>query len=157
MTNLQFSWGGSTILTTQLVVPIVRVSVRTAAHGRPIAITLWRPDASGLHIQSTMHDLANRIEVGVLHFTLVESVGAEELVVGLPSSFVNGLKATKLVIAEGGSIAESGVLLEATDGRQIAIVAGASPYTLAISGVFDMPHMFEPEYPLNSYSPVPLL
>jgi hypothetical protein len=46
---------------------------------------------------------------------------------------------------------ESGVVLSARDGGELVIVAGAFPYSLAILGIGEAPHHFEPEYPLNSY------
>ena len=140
----------------ELKVPVLRVSVRAATHGRPISVTLWRSDGTGMQIQSAMHDIAERLEVGVLAFSLVDSLLPDELVVELPPAFGGPIKVTKLTIVESGVRAESGILLEASDGSQVVVVAGANPYTLAVRGVVDQPHVFEPEYPLINYMAVPL-
>lgn len=155
MSTLEYSWCESASLLTQLVVPVERASIRTAAHGRPITLTLWRHDGTGLRIRARMHDIADRIEIGVLDFSLADSADADETFVDLPSSFSGPIQVSRLIIIEAGMTAESGVVLETSDGNRIVVTAGANPYTLAVKGVVDTPHVFEPEYPLNRYSPRP--
>ena len=154
MSSFEFEWHGSGSLASQLTAGIVRVTVKSAAHGRPIAITLWRLDGTGLRIQSLMRDLAKRTEIGVLDLSLVQSADDGEDGFELPPSFKQPVKTTKLVIRESGSTAESGLAIEASDGQQIVITAGAFPYTLAVEGFVSMPHAFEPEYPLAKYDRV---
>ncbi len=156
MSDLNFVWSGRVPLARELAVPVLRVSVRAAAHGRPISVTLWRGDGSGLQIRSAMHDIGERLEVGVLTFRLVDSLLPDERVVELSPAFGGPTKVIKLAIVESGARAESGMILEASDGSQVVVVAGANPYTLAVRGVLDQPHVFEPEYPLTNYMAVPL-
>jgi hypothetical protein len=130
---------------------ITRISIRTAAHGRPIAVTLWQSEAVGTRIESVMHDLAERIEVGVLVATRVSAPFADEVFVDAPSAFNEDMMLTKLFIEVETKRLESGVVLRGRDGCEIVIVAGAFPYSLAVLGIGEAPHRFEPEYPLNSY------
>lgn len=155
MSNLRFTWSESGPLATQLTLPFTRASIRALAHGRPISLTLWRSDGSGIRIQSRMHDLGERIEVGVLDFSLVQSLDMGEQVFELPASFSGPIKPAKLVIMEAGVDVESGVVLESIDGQQLIVTAGANPYTLAVKGIVAVPNTFEPEYPLNEYSTFP--
>lgn len=50
---------------------------------------------------------------------------------------------------------ESGIVLKASDGSEVVVVAGAFPYFLALSGVLPAPYSFQPEYPLDQYSRIP--
>jgi hypothetical protein len=156
MDDLAFDWNGDASLASELAVPIRRVSLRTAAHGRPISLILWRSDGSGLRIQSQMKDLAERTEVGVLAFGLVDAPFPDERLVDLPAASEGPIVVTKLLIAESGSYAESGVVLKGANDLQIVAVAGASPYTIAVKGVADWPQVFEPQYPVESYVSAPL-
>lgn len=157
MNNFNFICDGHLSLKNELGAPISRVSIRTAAHGRPISLTLWRSENIGLRIQSVMKDITERMEVGVLTFALVGSIFPDERVIQLPDVFNRSLKVTKLIIAESGVCVDSGIMLQAIDGHQITIVAGVSPFTLAIKGggVEEL-HIFEPEYPLEKYTMVPM-
>lgn len=130
---------------------IARISIRTAAHCRPIAVTLWQSEKLGTRIESVMHDVAERIEVGVLVATRVSTPFADEVFVEAPSGFNEGMTLTKLFIEVEMNRFESGIVLTGRDGRELVIVAGAFPYSLAILGIGEDPHRFEPEYPLNSY------
>lgn len=157
MRNLNLEWSGRRLLGRELAMPVVKASMRTVAHGRPISVTLWRTDGSGLQIQSVMHDIADRLEVGVLAFRSVDSPLPDERMVDLPPAFVGQISVSKLTITESGVCAESGLTLEASDGSQVVVIAGVNPYTLAVRGVVDQPHVFEPEYPLANYIAVPLV
>lgn len=103
-----------------------------------------------------MQDLAERTEVGVLIFDVVDTPFSDERLVELPAAFEGTIEAAKLLIAESGSCAESGVVLKGGDDSRIVAVAGANPCTLAVEGVIDWPHVFEPEYPIESYVVAPL-
>lgn len=130
---------------------IASISIRMAAHRRPIAVTLWQSENVGTRIESVMHDVAERIEVGVLVATRVSAPFSDEVFVEAPSGFKEGMRLTKLYIDVEMNRLESGIVLTGRDGRELVIVAGAFPYSLAILGIGEAPHRFEPEYPLNSY------
>ncbi len=42
------------------------------------------------------------------------------------------------------------------NGSEIAIVAGAFPFTIAVKGVVEQPHIFEPEYPMEDFERLPI-
>jgi hypothetical protein len=130
---------------------IVSASIRTAAHGRPIAITLWQQPSVGTRIESVMYGLTDRIEVGLLSATRVSAPFDDESFVTVPSEFHEDFVQTKLFIEVEAHRLESGVVLSARGGSELLILAGAYPYSLAIAGLGDVPHRFEPEYPLVSY------
>lgn len=156
MNKLVFIWHGTDLLADKLAEGFVRMSVELETHNRPTSVSLWRSDGSGLRIQSKMHDLAERREVGVLKFsTAIDTNQKVSNNYELPTSFASKLKVTTLLITESGIKAESGILLEANDGKEIVIVAGAYPYTLAIQGGPNIAHIFEPEYPLKDYTKLP--
>jgi hypothetical protein len=118
--------------------------------------TLWRADGTGLRMYSEMHDVAEREEVGVLTFNYVSALSEHETIVDVRSTFGHELTAFNLVIHESGKNWESGVGLRSSSGAEILILAGAAPCLLAIDGLVSMPHVFEPEYPIDRYTRVPL-
>lgn len=130
---------------------IASISIRMAAHRRPIAVTLWQSENVGTRIESIMHDVGERIEVGVLVATRVSAPFSDEAFVEAPDGFKEGMRLTKLYIDVEMNRLESGIVLTGRDGCELVIVAGAFPYSLAILGIGEAPHRFEPEYPLNSY------
>jgi hypothetical protein len=65
------------------------------------------------------------------------------------------IKASKLIIEESRTTAESGVILHAGS-EELVIVAGAFPFTLAICGLKAAPFKFDPEYPLDLYTRISL-
>lgn len=156
MRRFSFTWSGSAPhdLAQRLSRPIDRASVNIDEHGKPYAVTLWHSDGTGLRIRSRMCDIAERCEVGVLDFSIVTSAVKDEKTVSFPAAFYSGTKASKLVVSESGVNAESGLILESSDGQEIVIVAGVFPYSLAISCLSSTPHGFEPEYPLETYTRV---
>ncbi|HXR39360.1 MAG TPA: hypothetical protein VN776_09720 [Terracidiphilus sp.] len=98
-----------------------------------------------------MHDLAERIEVGVLQFETVLAPYEDEQLVDASGAFNADLKALKMEIRESGTIAESGLILRTVEGLELLVVASASPYFLWTSGVISMREEFKPEYPLKNY------
>jgi len=130
---------------------ISRVSIQADANGLPFAVTLWRQAEVGTRIESAMHDLAERVEVGVLSATRVNAPLADEVFVEVPIEFAESLALTKLIIEVESSRLESGIMLTGRNGRELVIVAGAYPYSLAILGLSDALERFEPEYPLDAY------
>jgi hypothetical protein len=163
--HLAFAWHETRPLAPELTAAVTRASLAMMVD-KPHLLTLWRADGSGLRIGSRRHDIAERIEIGVLEFDLVRKddrdtrpspKGARRLSVvsfDLHPSFGDRLRATKLVISEAGTTAESGLILSTTDGREIVIVSGVYPYSLAVKGIVSMPHGFEPEYHLGLYERV---
>ena len=155
MNNLSFEWAEPNSLAAELCKPIKQVFLEFGPHGRPIFVTLWRSDGTGLRLHSEMHDVAERKEVGVLKFSRVFAPPGDTKIVGVPAAFDHEISVSKLIIQESGTSAESGVILEAGS-DEIVAVAGAYPYSLAVRGVTSVPHIFEPEYPIELYTRVPL-
>jgi hypothetical protein len=118
--------------------------------------TLWRADGTGIRIQSKMHDIAERKEVGILGFSYVSFPSEHEKIIDVRSMFGFELIVSKLIIHESGASAESGIVIKSTAGHEILIVVGAMPYSLAVSGVLRGSHIFEPEYPIDHYENVPI-
>jgi hypothetical protein len=99
-----------------------------------------------------MHDIKERLEVGVLDFSLVAAPGTDDLFIGLQSVPLVPTRVWKLVLSVEDLAVESGLAFESTAGCRITVVAGANPYTLAIDGVPTGEHGFEPEYALDRYA-----
>jgi hypothetical protein len=165
MDHIAFSWAETHSLSAELKTDVVRATLGSLVDF-PHVLTLWRADGTGLQISSRMHDIAERLEIGVLEFALVAAemkepkrsvTGVRQLSfakVDLPTSFHNNNHVTKLVISEAGTTADSGILITAADGNEIVIVAGVMPYSLAIRGIFSAPRIFQPEYDLKCYERV---
>jgi hypothetical protein len=98
-----------------------------------------------------MQDLADGIEVGVLKLELVLHPVQDEASVDLPWSFRNGGSISKLSIEQGGSRADSGLLLRSGEGDEIIIVAAAFPHHLYVGGVATPPQQVTAEYSLSRY------
>jgi len=151
MDNLTYGWDGADPLAVELTKPITHVSIEFEPHGKPMYITLWRRDGSGLQVHSELREIAERMEIGVLCFTHVKSPSVGEVVLCIAPEFDEQVDAFKLVAYESGTEAESGIVLRARNGSEITIVAAAFPFMIAINGVGQRPHIYEPEYPLDSY------
>jgi hypothetical protein len=157
MSSLLFAWAGPTPLAAELRKPIKQISVEfVIPNSGPRFVTLWRPDETGLRLFTEMHDVAERREVGVLHFEQVFALGPSEVITDLPSVFQGENVVFKLVIHESGTSAESGVVIKASNGDEIVTVAGVYPYSLAVRGALSIAHIFEPEYELDDYMRVPV-
>jgi len=156
MNYLRFHWPGPTALSAELIKPLAQISLQLDTHGRPMNATLWRTDGTGIRIQSKMHDIAERKEVGVLEFSYVSFPSEHEKIVDVRSMVGPELVVSKLIIHETGASAESGIVIKSTAGHEILIVVGAMPYSLAVSGVLRGTHIFEPEYPVDHYENVPI-
>lgn len=130
---------------------IGRVSIQADPNGLPFAVTLWQNSTAGTRIESTMHDLAERTEVGVLSATCVHAPAENDVFIEVPIEYSGHLKLTKLLIDVQSTRLESGIVLTSQGGRELVVVAGAYPYSLAVHGLGDAHHRFEPEYPLDNY------
>lgn len=156
MENLTYKWEGPVPLAVEVTKPIRHVSIDFEPHGKPMYVTLWRPDGTGLRVNSEAHEIAERMELGVLRFSQIRSTSGSEMMLPIAPEFNQQVDAFKLVIQESGVKAESGILLRARNGSEIAIVAAAFPFMIAVNGVAPLPHIFEPEYPLEDYERFPI-
>lgn len=153
---IPFRWAAETPLAAELSRTIESVSIEAGfgSLGRPESITLWRPDGTGFEIRSEMHDVADRMEVGVLSFNLVPASSKEEKLIKLPANFGSTLRPFKMLIKESGKRAESGLILRDTADKELLIVASEAPCYLYIRGTLPMqpaPESHRPEYPISEY------
>lgn len=114
-------------------------------------ITVWLTSGEGFRLSSRLQNLADGIEVGILHLELVLHPTPDETSVDLPWSFRNGSSISKLIIEQRGIRAESGLLLRSGDGDEITIVPATSPYRLYLGGVDTPAKQAMPEYSLKRY------
>jgi len=156
MVDLTYKWEGPGLLAVEVAKPIKCASIDFEPHGKPMYITFWRPDESGLRVHSEAREIAERMEIGVLCFTHIKSLLGSELMLPIAPEFDQQVDAFKLVVHESGLQAESGILLRARNGSEITVVAAAFPFMIAINGVVDKPHIFEPEYPMEDFERLPI-
>ena len=151
MNHLPFNWEGPVPLATELRKPLERLflQIEHPAWGGPTSVTFVRSDGSFLTVPSEMHDVAPRIEIGVLSFIQGQAPPNGAKVIDFGPAFRGDINVSKLVIEESGTTAESGVILQGGS-EELTVVAGAFPYTLAVGGVVTSLR-FEPEYPLDRY------
>jgi hypothetical protein len=157
---LEFVWESPGVLSEELTRPITVASAMIKNELPIDFLDLGRNDGTALRIQVEMHDVAERMELGVLVFSVVtQSSGTpNETFVPLPASMNGPITVRKLVREECETVAEAGIVLEAADGHRITVIAGAFPYSLAVDGIFDNPHehMFDPGGSRDRYREVPL-
>jgi hypothetical protein len=156
MNRLPFVWNELTPLINELKKPLEQLTVYSELYrsgktvfAQPFSITLWHTDGSGLKCFSQMTDLAERVEVGSLHFERVAERSTESLDLNIP--FVDIEAIFVLSIEESGTVAESGLVLIGEDGKELTIVAADYPFGLAISGVPIDHYTFRSEYLLHEY------
>lgn len=160
MRDFNFEWKGAEALKTVLEVPFHRVSMQLY-NGRPdipVHVSFWRSNGSWLTVCSSMHDISDRLEVGILTFEMgtTEPTNEPAVVDMKPSPFVP-VDIKKLIIRDEDVVAESGIRLSSKDGKVITIAAGGFPYSLAIAGVRDeIANIFTTEYEIGKYEVVPL-
>jgi len=154
--TLTYAWEGPGPLAVEVAKPIRQVSIEFEPHGKPMYITLWRPDGSGLRVHSEAHEISERMEIGVLRFTHFNSPAGSEEMLTIDPEFNQQVDAFKLVVHESGVKAESGILLRAKSGSEITIAAAAFPFMIAVNGVVQRPNIFEPEYPMEDFECLPI-
>jgi hypothetical protein len=154
MRYLPVEWSGPTPLQIELTKPLKQISVECDSRGMPMRVTLWRTDGTGLQIWCQMHDIAERVEIGVLNFAYVQTVRKSE-VIAEAWAFKDEIAVYKLVIHELGTSAESGIALVAPTGEEIVILPNAFPYNLTVKGVPSLGFAFTPENSLDNYERVP--
>lgn len=158
MNELAFGWADPGSLAVELCKPLRQVSVEfIVPNSGPRFFTLWRMDKTGLRLYTEMHEVAERREVGVLNLEHVFAPKPGELTSDVMPAFQGEIIASKLVIHESGTAAESGIVLATPAGDELVIVAGAYPYSLAVRGAFSLPIVFSPEYQIDRYLRVPIV
>ena len=157
MNHLPFKWEGPVPLATELRRPLDKMflHVEHPAWGGASVATLWRTNGTGLTVCSQMQDVAPKREIGVLNFAHGPTPRSDAKAIALGAAFRGYINVLKLVIEESGTTAESGIVLQAGS-VELIIVAGAFPFTLAVTGVTTAPLSFDPGYPLDRYVRVPL-
>ncbi len=138
-------------LSTELSSGFVSLSVARARLGHPTRVILWDKQGTGLRIESQMHDVAQRTEVGVLRFSRADESNIRSGEVKLPEEFALKTWPFLLTITESGVTAESGLVLKGALGGEVIVVAGAFPGTLTILGS-TVAEPFDPEYALSAYN-----
>lgn len=157
MRSFAFTGDDSAYSISQLSKPVERISFECSKDVGVNSIILWHSDRIGIRVRSRMHDIGERLEVGVLEFDWVSEPNQGWQYAELPVACKNGATVSKLIVAEAGITADSGVALKLGDGTEIIIVAGAFPYSLAVCGLPSIPCLFDPEYPIDRYSRVEIV
>lgn len=143
---------GAFSLVQELQKPTHRITVQADGLARPMRVRLLHSDGTQLIIYSTMHDVAARLEVGVLQFEFASAGTSTGIPFELPAAFGTTLRALKMAIADSWGSAESGVVLSAVGGESLVVCAGAAPYMLAVRWPGSPPEFFYPEYEYDSYA-----
>jgi hypothetical protein len=157
MSEITFNWSGispSDILGKMLT----KVSVAQVIHTNPSEVIVWMSSGYGLRIRSRMHDIAERIEVGVLEFSIERQPDWSIYLqtVDLSQKFRGEVSVEKLVLESEGAQIECGLVFNGSKGGRITIIPSDHPYALAIEGT-ELRYRFGPEYSLEQYKKVPLL
>jgi hypothetical protein len=152
MKRIEYKLHGFSDLKAQVIRPLLGYSVCLPPNDRPTSVTLFYEGGNQISIHSETEDVAERREVGVLHFEKLPSTSPIENISESPGDFSTLVTASKLVIEESGTEVESGICLRGANGSEITIVAAAFPYHLALLGLGTGEHIFEPEYSLSSYA-----
>ena len=156
MKDMAYKWEVPSPPAVELTKPIRQVSIEFEPHGKPMYITLWRPDGTGLRVHSEAREIAERVEIGVLCFTQFNSPSGNEVMLSIDPEFNHQNDAFKLVVHDEGVTAESGILFRAKNGSEIVIAAAAFPFMIAVKGVIEQPHIFEPEYFMEHFERLPI-
>lgn len=152
MPNMNFGWSGPGSLRDALTGELTKIST-PSKHGEPIfAVRLWFQDGRVLSINSEMHDLGDREEVGVLAFSEMLTIPPGDNDFFLPEqnrvvAAVEGLFVSEL----GFDSVECGIALHFGDGREVVIAAGNFPCSIVIKGMDGLIAEFDPEYPTERY------
>ncbi|AJC21061.1 hypothetical protein [Pandoraea pulmonicola] len=131
------------------------ISFEFASHGKPVSVTLWHADATGIEVTCKMHDTDERVEYGILEFAQVGRRAENKTFVSLDSDLSAPAFVEKLVLRDDGVICESGFMLGGRDGSVLLVVAGVYPYTLAVR-VAGYLGPFDPEFPIERYERIPM-
>ena len=134
-----------------------RYGFRAAQHGQMTDFFLLRRDGTGLRFSIVMVDLAERLEVGVLHVEEATRTYSPQHEAPLPVELGTKLHVERLVIRTGQGDVESGVVLTTPRGGEVIIVSGAYPYSVQVKMKpgSTTPLRFEPEYKIDQYERQP--
>lgn len=158
---LRFGFTGSRTLLEELTDPFVEVTVTLDRVRTPTKLVLWRHDDTGIAIWAEMHDVAERIEVGVLNFAATSRTeqslpdGYWETAETFPAKPFSGqFSISKLAVDESGYLCESGLVVTPNEGEDLFIVADAFPCHIAVLGLDGLNSNSRAEYNLSSYKRV---
>jgi hypothetical protein len=156
-TSIRFTWDEDGSLLDRLSQPFGRLSIEQDIVQRPVAVGLHHKSEMVTEICSKMHDIAPRVEIGALEFSTRIRQSRNALAVELRDGVGHLSTIEKLVIVEGDTEVESGIVFTYSSRSKITIVASAAPYVLAIGLPWEVPRLrFNPEYPLERYHRVPM-
>lgn len=155
MKKLIFALHNITSLREELSRGFAQISLASAAHRRPISITLRRSDGTGLRVRCRMHDVGERVEYGVLELEPSVANVEGEANIALPDDLGGESSVEKLVLSDDRVVCESGFVVRGSRGSELIVVAGAYPYTVAVS-VAGVSGPFEPEFPMEEYKRIVL-
>ena len=102
-----------------------------------------------------MHDVAERVEYGVLEFEPTVANVENEVNIALPADLGGESSVEKLVLIDDKIVCESGFVVRGPRGSELIVVAGAYPYTVAVS-VVGVSVPFEPEFSMEQYKRIVL-
>jgi len=132
---------------------VVRSSSRRT---QPRLLFIESNEGQRLMIGSEPIDYAEREELGVLVFDTDAEGSRYERLLPLDKSFCGPNRLEKLIYRDKDVEAESGLVIISSTGKQITIMAGDMPYSLAIKGPFEgKEYDFVPELDFSAYTRVP--
>jgi hypothetical protein len=124
--------------------------VRRQTAGRPDAITLVLASEEKLLIRNRTVDL-QRFDVGLLDFTLVNSIPNESKEFDLPQALSEPRCANKVITFYDGAKFEVGIILQTSNALPFIVLSGGGPSTLAILGSLNREYEWWPEFEIREY------
>ena len=155
MAQTTITFSTDTPLTEILNHPVCRISLFEDSYGKCANLTLWHSNDRGLCVFSRMHDVAERLEVGVLNFRSVTTIDEGAISVDFEPLLVP-YRGCKLVVEEAETRLESGLKLYFQNGQDLLILPADFPLFLAVSGSCIQDRYTTSEYPLKDYEAVEL-
>ena len=134
---------------------VLCISLGPEIHTRFNEITLWHTKWEGVRISSQMHDVAERLEVGVLHFEKISTLDSHAKVFDFDPQ-LRPHHGVTMIIREAGISLESGVKLFFQNGQELLVLPADFPCALAVSGSCLPGINSTPEYKVEDYEPVAL-
>jgi len=157
-TYLGFGFAGLSSLHEEICRPFTEMTVTLDRVRTPTELVLWRKDDTGLKIRSKMHDLAEKVEVGILQFATttrtneIEPDGYWETAERFSAKVFDGPNSiSKLVVDESGYSCESGILVTSISGKELVVVADVFPCHIAVLGIEGLSSASKPEYGMARY------
>jgi hypothetical protein len=152
VSDFPFDWKGRGPLVDVLKQPLKAVSLMLDSHGMVESVAFWSDQAEGVRVHSEMHDLAIKVEVGVLSFEVAHEMEDGEHLIPF-ASVLTPSKISKLLISESGKVIESGLGLQFSPEQEILVLPSDFPCFLAlrVKGI-NLPHTLPNlEYQLERY------